>query len=294
MVRKKPKAALKQKSTPIKLEPGTRKKTPASPPPKNTKSAAKIKKEPIVDLAARASKSQAPDTRSTRSQGKLPLLYQHLLSRRHTHRPVLLASLKRKPADEPDDANDSSKDADGDIDPEYLVDTEPRASTAGRAPPPPVLPKKSLRERKRARIQAPERPSSPIPRGAAVGEHALRGPAHPDALSVHDAPLVPNLSEVYFLSFQILYLLTFFLTRSNSVALRATTCPPRKALLLANLSNGAKGVRTASTAVRRAVLMHSIPTLSWILLSASALFLPRIPKVRSFFLLVIFISYLFL
>ena len=201
MVRKKPKAALKQKSTPIKLEPGTRKKTPASPPPKNTKSAAKIKKEPIVDLAARASKSQAPDTRSTRSQGKLPLLYQHLLSRRHTHRPVLLASLKRKPADEPDDANDSSKDADGDIDPEFLVDTEPRASTAGRAPPPPVLPKKSLRERKRARIQAPERPSSPIPRGAAVGEHALRGPAHPDALSVHDAPLVPNLSEVYFLSF---------------------------------------------------------------------------------------------
>ena len=113
--------------------------------------------------------------------------------------------------------------------------------------------------------------------------------------SLSTTPLWFQISPRYiFFLFQILYLLTFFLTRSNSVALRATTCPPRKALLLANLSNGAKGVRTASTAVRRAVLMHSIPTLSWILLSASALFLPRIPKVRSFFLLVIFISYLFL
>ena len=111
---------------------------------------------------------------------------------------LLPGTLKRKTPVEFDSDHDTTKDADGDIDPEYL-DPKPRASTASKAPP--VLPEKTVDKplplrSQRARARSPTRETSPIPRGAAIGEHALPGPSHPDTLSLRDAPVAPTVPDI--------------------------------------------------------------------------------------------------
>ncbi len=147
----------------------------------------------------------------------------------------------------------SEDDANGDTDLE-IVDVKPPASSVSSlfAPGLPRI----TRGTKRRRMQSPEvfYEEPTVPRGPSVDEHSLRGPSHPDVISLDDVPVIPSLNEStvrYFFPYISYFSLTcFLLARSLLLCLQQRFKQERS--FTCKLVKWGVGCSTASTVVKRA------------------------------------------